>query len=266
MSRMLAYVGPEPLTAPAALGEDVLASFATLSRVHSDGWGAGWRTRAGVAARVAAGQPATRGDLRRAVPVPSTAAVLYLRFGSAGTGTGEAEAQPFLFRDGAFQHNGALAPADRLRAELTGEERASLRGSNDSELYFTRLRRAFDPGSAVDPARIADAVASVRESYPDACLNAFLLTPTALVAVHSSARRPAPLAAFAARGLDLADLPPGHGDDYNVLVTRRTATGARVVATTGIPLDGWAPLPDDTVSLLTPESVASTPIPLRANA
>ncbi|WP_275044482.1 hypothetical protein [Microbacterium testaceum] len=29
------------------------------------------------------------------------------------------------------------------------------------------------------------------------------------------------------------------------------------VATTGIPLHGWTPLPDETVSIVTPSSVAS---------
>jgi predicted glutamine amidotransferase len=257
---MLAYVGHRPVDAAAAFGDDLLASFAARSRVHADGWGAGWRTESGVAARLATGRPATRDDLARAIRMPTTAALLYLRFGSAGTGLSETEAQPFVFGDEAFQHNGALAPADRLRSQLTDDERATLRGSNDSELYFTRLRRALRPGTAIDPTRIADAVAAVRASYPDACLNALLLTPDALVAVHSSAGRPAPLAAFAARGLDVADLPPGHGTDYNALFTRRTPSGARVVATTGIPLGGWDPLPENTVSLLTPDSVASVPI------
>ncbi|MGC0368511.1 class II glutamine amidotransferase [Microbacterium sp. SLBN-111] len=266
MSRMLAYVGPEPTNVAATLGDDVLASFAALSRVHADGWGAGWRTERGVAAKVAPGRPATRDALARAVRVPTTAALLYLRFGSAGTGSSEREAQPFLFGDEVFEHNGAITPPDRLRDALTDDERATLRGTNDSELYFARLRRAVTPGTDVDPIRIADAVADVRASYPEASLNALLLTPSALVAVHSSAGRPAPLAAFAARGLDLADLPPGHGDGYNVLFTRRTSSGARLVATTGIPLDGWTPLPENTVSLVTPESVASTPIPVRVGA
>ncbi|MBN9210389.1 MAG: class II glutamine amidotransferase [Microbacterium sp.] len=266
MSRMIAYVGREPIDVPAALGDDTLASFAALSRLHADGWGAAWRTRAGVSARVVAGRPARRGDLAAAVPAPSTAALLYLRFGSAGSGAGEAEAQPFLRGDRAFQHNGALSPPDLLRAKLTDGERGGLRGGNDSELYFAFLRRALAPGATVDPTRIADAVATVRALYPEACLNALLLTPTALVAVHSSASRPAPRAAFAARGFAEADLPPGHGDGYNVLFTRRAESGARLVATTGIPLAGWMPLPTDTVSLLTPDSLASVPLPRVASA
>lgn len=261
MSRMLAYVGVPPMDAALALGADVLASFSALARVHADGWGAAWRTSTGLSTRVAAGRPATRRDLTRAVPAPTTAALLYLRFASSGTGASDAEAQPFLRDDTAFQHNGALSPSSRLREELTDEERAGLRGSNDSELYFARLRRTLTADGDVDPHALAGAVAAVRVLFPDACLNALLLTPTALVVVHSSAGRPAPLAAFAARGLDLAALPRGHGDDYNLLVTRRTPTGARLVATTGLPREGWTPLPEDTVSVVTPDSVASTPLP-----
>ena len=261
MSRMIGYVSAEPATPAAALGEGVLSSFAALSRVHADGWGVGWRGATGIRARVAAGSPATREDLAGAVRMPTTAALLYLRFGSSGTGVGEAEAQPFVFGDLAFQHNGALDPPDRLRATLTDDERGSLRGSNDSELYFTRLRRALTADAEIDAPAIADAVAAVRAFFPEACLNALLLTPTALVVVHSSAGRPAPLAAFAARGIDPTDLPPGHGDGYNRLFTRRTPTGARLVATTGIPLEGWMPLPDDTVSVLTADSAASFPLP-----
>ncbi|MEV9438644.1 hypothetical protein AB0198_26990, partial [Klebsiella pneumoniae] len=78
---MLAYVGPEPANVAATLGDDVLASFAALSRVHADGWGAGWRTGSGIAARRGTGRPATRHDLARAVRMPTTAALLYLRFG-----------------------------------------------------------------------------------------------------------------------------------------------------------------------------------------
>ncbi|MCC4248689.1 class II glutamine amidotransferase [Microbacterium testaceum] len=261
VSRMLAYVAPAPTDAVTALGADVLASFSALSRVHADGWGAAWRTATAVSTRVVAGRPATRADLAGAVATPTTAALLYLRFGSSGTGTTEAEAQPFLAGDAAFQHNGALSPPDRLRAALTPEERGGLRGGNDSELYFARLRRALTPGADIDPTRIADAVATVRALFPDACLNALLLTPRVLIAVHSSAGRPAPLAAFAARGLDASTLPSGHGDGYNRLFTRRTAAGARVVATTGIPLDGWEALPDDAVSMVTPAGLASVPLP-----
>ncbi|MBT9606279.1 MAG: class II glutamine amidotransferase [Microbacterium sp.] len=261
MSRMLAYVGAAPANAATALGPEVLASFSALARVHADGWGTAWRGADGVSAHVVADRRATLDDLARAVPAPTSAALLYLRFGSSGTGATEAEAQPFVCGHVAFQHNGALAPPERLRAALTAEERASLRGSNDSELYFARVCRALTSAEHVDSRAVADTVAAVRALYPDACLNALLLTPTALVAVHSSAGRPAPLAAFAARGLDVTNLPPGHGDGYNRLFTRRTAAGTRLVATTGIPLEGWAPLPEETVSIVTPEGLASVPIP-----
>lgn len=261
MSRMLAWVAPTPSDTTTATGADTLSAFADLSRVHADGWGAAWRAAGTVSACVATGRRATAAELASAVPVRSSAALLYLRFGSAGTGTSEAEAQPFLRAGCAFQHNGALAPSTLLRERLTDDERARLRGGNDSELYFARVRRAIPPDGDIDPSALADAVAAVRALYPDACLNALLLTPSAVVAVQSSAGRPAPLAAFAARGIAPTDLPPGHDDGYNRLYTRQTPSGARVVATTGIPLDGWTPLPDDTVTLLTPYATTSVPLP-----
>ena len=60
MSRMIAYVSPGPADVPAALGDDVLTSFAALSRVHADGWGAGWRTSAGVGAPANSSEERTR--------------------------------------------------------------------------------------------------------------------------------------------------------------------------------------------------------------
>lgn len=257
MSRMLAYVATRPLDPSAALGQAVVAAFAELSRVHADGWGVAWRGSEGVSTRTVPGRRPSPADLAGS-PAPSTAALMYLRFGSAGTGTGSADTQPFLRAGRSFQHNGALRPAERLRAELTEAERATLRGTTDSELYFARLSRALtDP---IDPAAVVDGVLAMRELYPDACLNALLLSPDALVVIHSTGGRGAPLAAFADRGLDLDALPPGHGDDYNRLYTSVTADGVRAVATTGIPLHRWTPLPEETVSIVTPSSVASIPL------
>lgn len=257
MSRMLAYVAPRPLDPSTALGPDLMTAFAQLSRVHADGWGVAWRDSDGVAAHTASTRLPSPTELAEALP-PSSAALIYLRFGSAGTRTGSAEAQPFVRAGRALQHNGALRPATRLRDQLTETERAGLRGTNDSELYFARVSRELaDP---IDPAAVIDGVLAVRELYADACLNALLLSPDALIVVHSSGGRGAPLAAFANRGLDLDTLPSGHDDDYNRLYTRVTANGVRAVATTGIPLDGWTPLPDDTVSVVTPFAVASVPL------
>lgn len=260
MSRMLGYIAPHPLDPGVALGHDVVTAFAELSRVHADGWGVAWRGSDGVAAHTAPVRLPSPADLAGSPP-STTAALMYLRFGSAGAGTGSGEAQPFVRAGRAFAHNGALLPAARLKDQLTETERGGLRGTNDSELYFARVSRGLR--GPIDPAAVIDGVLAVRELYPDACLNALLLSPDALVVVHSSGGRGAPSAAFADRGLDLDTLPPGHGTDYNRLYTRVTRAGARAVSTTGIPLDGWTPLPDDTVSVVTPTAVASVPL-LRA--
>lgn len=261
MSRMLAYIADRTLTPPEAWGEELLEAFADLARLHADGWGTAWIGASGEIEGedgVAAFVPT---DLDGAEA--SAARMLYLRFASKGSPALPENTQPFV-RDGlAFQHNGLLAPRDRALDLLTPADIGELVGTTDSEVYFGVVRRHLrDAGSAKTErlTAIAAAVNEVRAVYPDACLNAFLLDASGLYVVHSAGRATTPSAAFAERGFTPETLPSGHGPDYNTLRVARAASGAFVVATTGVDQGGWDDVPADTVSMIDAAGIRSVPI------
>lgn len=261
MSRMLAYVADRALSPREAWGEGLVGEFADLARLHADGWGS-----ASIDAR---GEVAAEGGVEAFEPGQlaaagvSAARLLYLRFASKGSPALPQNTQPFV-RDGlAFQHNGLLAPRDRALGLLAPADVADLVGTTDSEVYFAIVRRHLGAAAPDEPARLsalAAAVNEVRAAYPDACLNAFVLDGAGLFVVHSAGRAATPLLAFRERGFAPESLPPGHGPDYNTLRVVRGASGAFVVATTGVDQAGWQALPADSVSRIDALGIRSVPI------
>lgn len=257
MSRMLGYLGARPVDAASAVGVETLGGFAALARVHADGWGIAETDRRGAVTgvwrtdRLRDARELTSRTAHRAV-----SRVLYVRFASAGSPTSPANIQPFVRHGLAFAHNGLLTPRDLAAGLLSADERGHLRGTTDSELYFALLLRELLGGGAAAVAEAAArATARLRALYPDACLNALILSRDELIAVQSSADRPPPLAAFAARGHDLDELPPGHGDDYNRLEIAELPEGTTVVSTSGVLRGERRFLPQDSVTRVTTESV-----------
>lgn len=260
---MLAYLAPAPLTFSGAVGEGLLSELQSLSALHSDGWGTAWVDPAGGVRQF--GETTRLGDsgaLAVRVPEASALRMAYLRFASRGAVPTIENVQPFLREGIAFQHNGALAPLDPARAMLGEAGAAGLRGSTDSEVYFALiLSRVAALAGGVLPVPTPVLVEAVRQvagelraAYPAACLNAFVLTPSALLVVQSQGQAMLPLEAFARRGFAPGDLPPGHDDGYNVLRWTRTEAGVVVVATSGVDTTGWAPLGEGTVSVFVPDA------------
>lgn len=257
MSRMLAYIAPRPMTTTDALGASTMDDFLALSALHGDGWGHASLLRADTV-RVSTGVASARAGLQAGGAQASRIAIDYLRFASAGSAVSTANLQPFEAGGIAFAHNGALVPRESIEHALDERERAALRGSTDSEMYFTLVRRHLQGRLGTVESSVAAGVAEVRSFYPAACLNAMLIVEDALVVVHSRGTVDPPLRAFADRGVELGDLPPGHDHTYNTLFTCVLPTGARAVSTTGIALSQWAPLEDDTVYVFTADAVPRT--------
>jgi predicted glutamine amidotransferase len=260
MSRMIGFVTDRPSSPSRALGGDLLDSFLALSALHCDGWGYASVVHSDPLPRVSTGLGPVRAEWH---PVVATSGLLYLRFASAGAAVTPENLQPFIGDGIAFAHNGALVPRELAERRLTDAERAALRGTTDSEVYFAKLRRRLAATGSLTPETLAAGVARVRALYPAACLNAMLLVGDALVVVHSPGTVAPPLAAFAARGVADDRLPPGHHAGYNVLATTRLATGARVVATSGVDTTGWQKLEADTVyAYLSDGSVQAARMPV----
>jgi predicted glutamine amidotransferase len=263
MSRMLAYVAAEPLPVSHAVGKAVLAEFSDLARLHADGWGTAWRDVATgrICTAGSASAPVGGEEWSRALSAASTARMLYLRFASRGAPPAPENVQPFLRDDVAFQHNGVIAPREDLMELLTVDGRRELRGSTDSEAYFATVPCAVRPSPGPhDSAAVARAVARVRARFADACLNAMILSDSALFIVHASGGRGAPLAAFADRGFDSAALPKGHDETYNMLRSTVSGAGARIIATTGVDQESWTALHAESVFAITSGGIERSPI------
>ncbi|MCW4385376.1 class II glutamine amidotransferase [Salinibacterium sp. SYSU T00001] len=258
MSRILAYAAPRPLSAEAALGRETLASFLALASLHRDGWGHACAEASADPPAVTTGLSPAREALPPVAATPTRVSLMYLRFASSGSAVSPENLQPFARSGAAFAHNGALVPKTRAEERLSVEERQALRGTTDSEVYFALLLRELrETGHPIERA-LARAASRMRGLYPEACLNALLVTEGSLYAIHSAGTVAPPLAAFAARGVEGAQLPPGHDAGYNVLHTAVLESGARAVATTGIDTTGWQPLDPDTVFAFTPEGRVRT--------
>ncbi|GAA1687868.1 hypothetical protein GCM10009808_01070 [Microbacterium sediminicola] len=252
MSRMMAFISREPQKLAAAFAEDRVSAFIALSSLHADGWGLCRLNAAGIPERAVATTPLRDDDLAT-LDTPTRGAIIYARFASAGSAVNDANIQPFTASGWGFSHNGALSPIETARTLLSTHERATLTGTTDSEVYFTALRRVIPEGemSPRDLVAIARAVNEVRALFPDACLNAFLLSTTSLVIIQSEGTRGLPAAAFERRGYPPRALPPGHDDGYNRLWMTSDPHSHRV-ATTGVDVTRWQPLTPDSVTLLRP--------------
>ncbi len=84
---------------------------------------------------------------------------------------------PFEQHGRLFAHNGVLAELDRLRARL-GNDAALLRGSTDSELYFTLMTKRIEEHGGDIAAGVAAAARELAADQPLYSLNMVLTTPT----------------------------------------------------------------------------------------
>lgn len=249
MSRMVAVVTDRPRSLTECIGAERLESFVRLAALHADGWGVAGFDESGAPRRAVSADQLRSADELSAAAGTVRVAAAYLRFASAGSPVTAENVQPFVRGGLGFCHNGALVPAARAHDLLTATERMQLVGTTDSEAYFQLIlrHRATTSNDTDLLDAVAVAASQVREAFPDACLNAFVMSESGLAVVHSAGTRPVPHAAFESRGFSAASLPAGHDEGYNQLWTCGER-GIRIVATSGIDLGGWEPLLPDTVT------------------
>jgi predicted glutamine amidotransferase len=250
--RLLGYVADRPLSVVDALGEDGFDRFTALTAVHGDGWGMSWQaddeTIQTVSVADSAAHDATYESLAR-TPL-GRAGFVHLRWASEGLASTPENTHPFVARsevvgDVAFGHNGHITPIAGLEDLLDDASRDALRGTTDSERYFRFVLQRIDE-TGDERAGLADAVRTLHERFPRASLNALFLTPTHLYAVHVNSQAATPLA-------DLRDLfgsddamPHGHATAYFDMAYRASPTAVQVISS-GLPDEGWIPLPPDRI-------------------
>lgn len=249
MCRLFAFVAPDHSAPRSELGRDGVESLLSLARLHGDGWG--WAGVAAPGQRPEARRSARSaiGDARfeRAIDTESRAAIVHLRWATAGLPVLDCNAHPFEVDGIAFAHNGSIKPLDRLRALLSPESVAGLTGTTDSEMYFALIREKVAEGLDLHEAT-ARVASMLRDLFPLASLNALVLDGEELIVVHASATsiltehdlsRLAPLADV---------LPSEHNEDYFALRWREGADGTITIGSTGVAGEGWHPLPPESVT------------------
>lgn len=264
MCRMFAYAAPGLSSAEVELESQGITSLSALAQLHADGWG--W---AGVGGDNAVLPAVTKSALpastdprfSTALTLPARAAMVHLRWATLGLQIETDNTHPFL-RDGiTFEHNGSLKPLDRMRSLLSADSVSALEGETDSEMYFALIREQSTRGMSLPEATVA-AARQIRARFAASSLNAMLLSPRHLIVVHSSAK-----SVLDSEDLVEAaqfDLPDEHADDYFALRWKRKDDGTVVVASSGLSEPDWAPIPPETVMVVTLADCSVEMLPLFA--
>ncbi|WP_411721147.1 class II glutamine amidotransferase [Mycetocola sp.] len=250
MCRLLGYVAARPLAAVDALGASEFQAFTSLASLHGDGWGVAWRgadqlthsvSRPGSAARDPLYADLTRQPL-------GSAGLVHLRWASGGLPVVPENTHPFTDGDYAFAHNGNITPIARLDEMLSPASTAKLRGDTDSERYFRFVLQCIaESDSEADG--VTRALHTMTHEFPNASLNALLLTPTALFAIHVNSKAVSPPRALSARYASDADMPPRHATEYYTMDYRITADAVHVISS-GLNEPGWTNVPPDSAAMI----------------
>ena len=243
MCRLLGWVTAEPATAREALGDCGFDAFRGLSRQHADGWGMAWTVtstsdpQAARSTRCAADDP---GFERAVADASSESGLLHLRWATPGLPVVPANTHPFVREGRAFAHNGAIHPQDRLAELVPRGWEAALRGTTDSERYFTAILARLAHGDRVVEA-VGGVVRDVFARFQPTSLNAMLLDSDALWVV--SAFDPARVPSLRSSAGDAER--PAEPDSVFYDLHYRVRGGSVLVASSGFPQraeDGWEPL------------------------
>jgi predicted glutamine amidotransferase len=249
--RLLGFVARRPTSVVEVLGQRNFEAFTALTTVHGDGWGMAWQGAADHALHSASSAESAISDptyVRLARQPLGRAGILHLRWATPGLAVSPENTHPFVDGGFAFAHNGHVSPIDRLERLLTPESLAKLRGDTDSERYFRFVLQCIaDEGDAEDGLRLA--LARLVREFPDASLNALMLTPTHLFGVHVNSRAAAPVTGLRDLFDSDAEIPDRHTDEYFAMDYRLTPESVHVVSS-GVDPDGWTPVPEDTAAVV----------------
>lgn len=260
-----------PRRSPRAWGEELFEQFTALCALHGDGWGMAWRRPDGIGVQTspesALADPAYD-DLAHQ-PL-SSAGMVHLRWATDGLAVSPDNTHPFSDGRLAFAHNGSIAPIPELESLLSAESLAAVQGTTDSERYFRYLVQEIDAAAdAPEPEAVRRAVSALHHRFPTSSLNALLLSPSHLYAVHVNSAATGPIRSVRAMYSSADDIPLGHADSSGYFaMAYRVRNEAVHVISSGVSPSGWQPVPLDSVlavDLATREvavhAISTAPVP-----
>jgi predicted glutamine amidotransferase len=180
MCRLVGWVSDRPLSLVQALGETGLADLIRLSHQHADGWGFAWWQDGALHAKRSPLPAHASADFSAAAhEVRSDAAIVHLRWATAGLPVSPENTHPFVSGEWAFGHNGTIRPADGLLDLLP--DGTVLGGTTDSErLFHLLLAHTARQGQGQG---IRRTIADVCHQLTPTSLNSLLLGPSSLTAL-----------------------------------------------------------------------------------
>lgn len=249
MCRLLGYATRSAKPVAQSLGVELFDEFTSLARLHADGWGMAWQGDGGVhserSADCASDDPAYGRLSRTAL---GRAGLVHLRWATDGLAVDDLNTHPFVDGDLVLAHNGSIAPIPELEQLLRPEFAERLGGTTDSERYFRFVTQCIADTGDVDTG-IIEAVTLLHATFPTSSLNAIVLAPNRLAAIHVNAAAVGPIGDIQALYPSETDAPHGHLDSYFTMSV--AATPDRVhVASSGIRGPGWVPLAENTILLV----------------
>lgn len=181
MCRLLGYVSRQPVIAKDVL-EDTLAAFIEISHLHADGWGLAWYDEQAHVQHAKTPEPAHSSVefSSLAASVRTDALIAHVRWATPGFALCMENTHPFIYKQFAFAHNGAVAPNEDLEELIAPHLREHITGTTDSERHFLALLSVFEKTAPVEAFRIH--MHTLRQQLQSTSLNCLLLTPQALYA------------------------------------------------------------------------------------
>lgn len=251
MCRLLGYAARQPLSVVDVLGQQDFEAFTALTAVHGDGWGMAWHDPDHTTIRSASSATSAIRDpayARLAGRRLGRAGIVHLRWATPGLPVTPENTHPFVEDGRAFAHNGHISPVDRLERLLTPQSRAALRGDTDSERYFRFVLQCIAERGD-DAGGLTHALDVLVREFPEASLNALMLTPTHLFGVHVNSRASVPLTGLRELFSSEDELPHRHTTEYFAMDFRLTQDAVHVISS-GIDPEGWRPVPEDTAAVV----------------
>lgn len=263
MCRLFGYVSSGPTAVVDELGPEGFKDFTALTRVHGDGWGMAWHDPEDGHTKTARSPETADIDpeyARLAARPLGAAGFVHLRWATGGLAVNPENTHPFVDGDYAFGHNGHIAPMDQLESLLTEESCAKLRGTTDSERYFRLIMQCIEQsGDEADGVTLA--LRMLMREFPNDSLNALLLTPKHLFAVHVNSRADSPREGLRALFESPDAIPARHENEYYAMDYQATDDCVHVISS-GLEADGWTPVPPDTAVMIDIETRERTRLEL----
>lgn len=267
MCRLLGYVTAQQTSLVDVLGRDDFERFTALTQVHSDGWGMAWHralgdeTEAVSSPRNASVDPQYTALAEQAL---GCCGLVHLRWATGGLPVSAANTHPFTDSGYAFAHNGHVAPIAHLEAQLSASSRDKLIGDTDSERYFRLIMQCIEDAAGDEADGVTRALEILVREFPNSSLNALLLTPSKLFAIHINSRVDSPVDSLRELFESVEAMPASHATEYYAMDYRITVDAVHVISS-GVDADGWTRIPEDTavmIDLATREVTRLHPVPL----